>query len=266
MQESRETAMSCRAWLVGAIETAELALSPYAHLQIDQALPPSIFEALVQSIPPPERMSRNADWKVMANYANRYYQELERVPGITSNAGVWRLVQTALDHPDIPNVLAAKFANVLSDPIRARVERGLAVRLALQIDDTGSWLGPHTDSPSLFAPGVLYLKCSSTADGSADTHLCVPTDSEARLRKLGPDYSRETYAHEDPADHIRATRVRFAPNRLFVFLRSFVSLHALGPLSAEAAPRATLLIHTRFADTPVRSQQSTQNVDLQIAD
>ncbi len=126
--------------------------------------------------------------------------------------------------------------------------RAVKTEVRLNCGLAGSHLNPHTDSPLIILKMLIFLQAGA-GHRSADTVLYRPKDPEGRLRALGSnrDFTASSYSHESIEDHIEATRVKFAANRMLSFFRTSASLHGLDCLAEEATPRFIVSAFYKFA-------------------
>lgn len=237
--------------LVDTLRRTEVRCEPFPHAIIDRALPPVLFDRIVADLPSPE-LFKALD-KIGFASVSRYHRRGARaVADLVEAAPDWTELEKGLYEPATEASLRALFSPWISDAQRVRLHRTLRRELWIDCDLAGSSLPPHTDAPSLFVKSILFLAAAGPHP-SADTLLFEPLDAGQRARSFPggePDYTDATYKHEDWKDHRILTRIGFRPNRMLTFLRSSLSLHGLGAVAAEAAPRYVLSLHLKYARDP----------------
>jgi hypothetical protein len=209
-----------------AIGSCGLEAHPFAHLVVEELLPPGVHAALVEALPSIEHYER-PEYALAAGERAILAPTAPSLP--VALRSILEPVDAALRSAAFVNGLLAK----LGVAATAEEPRGAppGVQVFLARDVLPYAIGPHTDVPARLASGVLYLS-PAHAPPEWGTTLFAPSDARFVCAQ-GRHYAFEGF--------LPARTVPFAANRAVVFRRSDRSFHGLRPLPADPRTRDVLL-------------------------
>lgn len=224
------------------IRATPVTREPWAHLVVDDFLPPSTFETLLRCLHEEYLRMGGGEprsWLRAASNGALWHSRPE-------NARFWvGREQEALTLADLFKAIAApEVYGAISARLKAEIDEGVALfrsryanpielKLVTRLTRDGSSydLRPHTDAANKLASIVLYVRADDGAQ--LGTALYVPLDPEFRC--AGNDY------HD--FERFRLDRiVPFRPNSAFIFARGDRTFHGVRfePVRAEGFSRITL--------------------------
>lgn len=231
-----------------AVRLAPLLIDPAPHLIVDGLLPPEVYRALLDALPPPECFTTRDPVKQDLELA-----DLARTPRLSREA--WGSVDREL----VPNVvLPALFARLRPyveahyaaalDPVSAGTAAALphqTVSGRLMLRRPGYHLEPHLDPKRVVITGLLYL----ARDGDPEEF------GTQFFRVAGSFVSTGMKTFFPEAHGLRcelATTVPFRANRLVAFVNSGAAHGATLPASAPLQERYSLQFYVKAPDAALQ--------------
>lgn len=211
-------------WSRSRLAGAAIERSPYAHVVIDEFLPPEFFARLARGLPALEAYERPEPC-VRPGGGERVILGL---PAERPSSSGDRSALAALAALSASRELAERLAGVFGVACEGRLLRsqGFLSRDLLPYE-----IGPHTDVPKRIVSALLYLG-GSDAPPEWGTTLFVPIEPGFRCAR-GAHYGFERFRP--------AKTIAFRPNRLFAFARTDRSFHGLLSLPPSTLRRDTWL-------------------------
>ena len=195
-----------------AVAGAALELDPFPHVIVDEVLPPDLYEALIEAIPPrvffEDRPVNKQQVSVPPMLAPAHSRQL------------WKFVCAELIQRSLVDVIVDKFRAPLTSYLQRYwpdLEPGdRALRLAASegrvlLRRPGYAIPPHRDPRWGFITLLLYLARPGDPGAWGTQLYRVPEDSEAPS-------AQPFWMHDVPREVV--ADVRFVPNRAVIFLNS----------------------------------------------
>lgn len=193
-----------------AIAAAPLRLHPFPHAVVDGLLPPDLYDALLDGIPPEELFADEP--------FNKQELHIPLVVGPAWAVRVWRFIATVVAKRDITPAVLEKFEQPVTEWVHrhwpdvewsALEKKTSGGRLMLR--GRGYRIPPHRDPKWGFITCLMYLARPGDSEQWGTRFYTVEQDDEARGAK--PHWI-------DPARCRLVEDVAFRPNRLLVFVNS----------------------------------------------
>lgn len=246
--------------ILSKASTSDLVLEPYPHLVIKNALDPSLFEELQNTLPPAELIlegkKKRDTWfdypacKVIKN-PNISLLWKQFFAYHTSDTFLHELLslyggQLKTLHPHLENMMGKK----LEDAIVKMRPGGRSDRLAdgadismecqFYINYTESYRsirGSHIDRPSELFAALLYFRQPEDNSTGGDLHVNTAQNPE-KLYPKERTISVDKLPMEISENKVSNAAIgHYEANTLVLFLNSHKSIHAVSPRSATLVPR-----------------------------
>ncbi len=248
--------------LIDRVTPADIRLTPFPHIVIENVLPPDLYETIAAAYPRLEQIMppRGGDQPYPSN--SRYTFSAWITAIHDSLSPVWKAFIARHSSPDFFEQVVTLFdgywPRALIDHLGGSLI-GHRMGLLLQPQDPPPRIfldaraeintpvygaasvvrGPHLDTPNRLFSGLFYLRAPEDDSIGGGLNLYRWTQGPT------PDFDQ----YEQPADHVmRAVTIPYRPNSLVLFPQTIQALHGVEAREPTPHVRRYVFITAEIAD------------------
>jgi hypothetical protein len=216
------------------VANAQVSGFPFPHFYLRDVFPAPYYDELQGHLPDPAALRPLEEARGVQGYKERFVLPLadaQLAPLPEAQGSFWKSLRNALLGGSFGSLLFEKFRSLIEQRFQGNLNREFYDEALLVQDVTRYQLGPHTDSTRKVVTVLFYLP-KDDSQLHLGTSIYVPKDRTFTCPG-GPHHPRDKFD--------RMYSMPFAPNSMFVFLKSSNSFHGVEQVADPDCRRWLLL-------------------------